>query len=241
MAMHMAEPWLIIGGGRLATHLRHYCELLGIPTQQWRRSEHSHSQLLDWAARSDRILLAVADGALAALAGELALASRARILHFSGATHIDNTACAHPLMTFGATPYTLEQYQALHFCVTGAASLTELLPGFPNSFSVIAPEQKARYHAACVLGGNFTTLLTAKMLALFDELGVPVTAAAPYMQQILANVLAAPESALTGPIARRDTQTVARNLAALAGDDYQAIYRAFLTAHWPDYIDPIAT
>lgn len=226
--------WLIVGRGRLGSHMAHYASLLGVTTQIWARAEHSEAQLLDWAASSERVLLCVADGALASLYQQIAPVNP-NILHFSGATHIEGLACAHPLMTFAPNLYRLELYQQLHFCITGAEHLQELLPELNNPFSVIAPEDKAKYHAACVIGGNFTTLVTAKMLALLGELGVPESAAGPYMQQILSNVLANPANALTGPIARQDAGTVQRNLNALEGDAYQQVYRAFLSAHWPSY------
>ena len=234
MAKPITAAWLIVGGGRLGRHLAEYASLLGVSTQMWTRSEHTEQQLLGMAASSERVLLTVADGAIAELAAKIAPVNP-QVMHFSGATHIDGVACAHPLMTSGPELYSLAQYRCIHFCVTGAESLTELLPQLANPHSLLHSEDKAKYHAACVIGGNFTTLVTGKMLSLLAELGVPASAAAPYMQQILANVLANPANALTGPIARQDAGTVQRNLSALENDRYQAVYQAFVQAHWPSY------
>jgi hypothetical protein len=51
------------------------------------------------------------------------------------------------------------------------------------------------------------------------------------MEQIHRNVRLLGERALTGPLVRKDVDTLKKNLEALSGDSYMNIYRAFAEAH----------
>ena len=68
-------------------------------------------------------------------------------------------------------------------------------------------------------------------MKLFDELqrrfGIPASAAHPYLARVAANVLADADRALTGPLSRGDTTTIATNLRVLEGDPFYAVYSAF--------------
>ena len=52
-----------------------------------------------------------------------------------------------------------------------------------------------------------------------------------YRDQIFRNIKETPESALTGPIARGDLQTIRNNIEALHGHPLGTIYRAFVTSY----------
>jgi predicted short-subunit dehydrogenase-like oxidoreductase (DUF2520 family) len=137
-------------------------------------------------------------------------------------------------MTFGPGVYDLALYERIHFTMTGAP-IGEALPGLPNPFSDLPESQKALYHAWCVMGGNFVTLLTSKMIHSLHDMGIPSESAALYSQRILTNAILMKEAALTGPLARKDIETVSANLKALNGLDELKIYQAFLETYWPDY------
>ena len=81
------------------------------------------------------------------------------------------------------------------------------------------------YHALCVMAGNFSTMLWLK---LFDELerrfDIPASAAYPYLARVAANLVADGHQALTGPLARGDTQAVSANLKALERDPYHGLH-----------------
>lgn len=230
----ISPTYLLIGSGKVARHFEFYFQSLGLRHRSWSRSEST--SLLDAAIdQATHVLLLISDRAIEDFY-KRHLEGRGKIVvHFSGALLVPGLMSAHPLMTFGEELYPAELYRALHFVINGASSLTEILPGLPNSFSVLEDSQKARYHAMCVYGGNFTTLLLQKMIADFQTLGIPASAARLYVEQSVANVFADPEHALTGPLARRDTQTVKKNLQALSGDPAQKIYEAFLDYNWPEF------
>ncbi|NUN06013.1 MAG: DUF2520 domain-containing protein [Bdellovibrio sp.] len=227
--------YLLIGSGRVARHLGHYFNLLNISFQSWDRSQDPHA-LARKVSPATHILLAISDSALQGFYRQhLAGHDDKVIVHFSGAHSYEGMIAAHPLMTFGPELYELSTYQKMYFTLTGADSLAEVLPGLNNKFSVIFSAEKARYHALCVLGGNFVTLLIAKMLEDFAEMKIPAEAAQVYLETVLKNTLAEPDRALTGPLVRKDVPTVNANLEALKNDPYHEIYQAFLKTYWPDF------
>lgn len=226
--------YLLIGSGRVARHLAHYFHLSNINFASWDRSQDPHA-LARKVSLSTHVLLAISDSALEGFYRQHLEGLDKTVVHFSGAHHFEGMISAHPLMTFGPELYELEFYKKIHFMLTGVDSLNLALPGLNNPFSVISVSDKARYHAYCVLGGNFVTLLVSKMLFGFADLNVPPEAAQIYLEKILANTLAAPTKALTGPLIRKDAETVRANLNSLEGDPYLLIYQSFLKTLWPEY------
>lgn len=226
--------YLLIGSGRVARHLSRYFHLLDIHFSSWDRSQDPHA-LSQKVSSASHILLAISDAALEGFYRQQLEGLEKTIVHFSGAHHFSGMISAHPLMTFGPELYDLEFYKKIHFTITDASSLESVLPGLNNPSSVLSSADKALYHSYCVMGGNFVTLLVSKMLSGFSELNIPPQAAQIYLEKVLANTFSAPAKALTGPLVRKDIETVQANLSALEGDPYQLIYQAFLKTHWPDY------
>lgn len=94
-------------------------------------------------------------------------------------------------------------------------------------------DQKARYHLAASLASNGLVALMGVVADVLETLGLGREEASGVMRPLLQGTLAnldrgTPESALTGPVARGDAETVRRHLDALSGDlaDRQAVYRA---------------
>ena len=88
-----------------------------------------------------------------------------------------------------------------------------------------------------MLAGNFTYVLWTKLFSDFESrLGLPREAAIPYLRTIASNLSGGRADALTGPLTRGDSETVAANLAALQGDPFQDVYRAFVQAIAPDLL-----
>jgi hypothetical protein len=83
----------------------------------------------------------------------------------------------------------------------------------------------------CVLSGNFTTLLWQKMLSELDQWNLPSDIALPCAQKTIEMVFRNPDEALSGPFIRGDLETQKKNLAALSGDPYHDVYRAFQQAY----------
>lgn len=230
------QKFLIIGAGKLAKHLNHYLRLLELTPLHWDRSQDPHL-LKTKIAEATHVLLAISDSAIENFYRKNLAGLDKTVVHFSGALNIDDVIAAHPLMTFGPELYDRDTYFGIHFVVTGASSLIEALPGLPNEFSVLAPEHKALYHALCVMGGNFPVVLWQKMFADFDRLGIPREAARLYHETALHNVMKNPETALTGPLARRDRATVLKNIESLENDPFQEVYFTFADIVAPGLLD----
>ncbi len=227
---------LIIGAGKLAKHLNHYLHLLELSPLSWDRSQDPHL-LKTKVVQASHVLLAISDSAIESFYHMNLAGFNKTVVHFSGALSISNLIAAHPLMSFGPEAYDRETYLRIHFILTGANSLIEALPGVPNHFSLIAPEKKALYHALCVMGGNFPVILWQKMFAEFEALGIPQEAARVYLETILENTLKNPNTALTGPLVRKDKDTIIKNIEALENDKFQNIYFAFVNAVHPELLD----
>jgi predicted short-subunit dehydrogenase-like oxidoreductase (DUF2520 family) len=103
---------------------------------------------------------------------------------------------------------------------------------------VIAEADRLIYHAALAHGSNHLVTLVAQASQLLREVGVdaPERMLGPLLRATLENALASGESALTGPVARGDTGTVAAHARALgehdggAGGDILAAYLAMARA-----------
>jgi predicted short-subunit dehydrogenase-like oxidoreductase (DUF2520 family) len=98
----------------------------------------------------------------------------------------------------------------------------------------INPEARPRYHAAAVFASNYVVVLAGVARSLLERAGPSRSAAweaiKPLLSGTLENLLAAdPESALTGPVARADTETLRQHLAAVSPEEaalYEALARA---------------
>lgn len=233
--------YAILGGGRLARHLRHYFTLLGLPCSVWARQPDAQLNSHNISDASDRlhatvrdashVLLLVSDDAIASLPARYPSLRSKTLIHSSGALGIPGIAGAHPLMTFGPELYPLETYQKIPFMLDQGLDMRELLPGLPNPHSHISVEQKARYHALCVMAGNFPQILWQSIAQRFSELGLADGMLEPYLRQVLDNFLADPGNALTGPLSRGDQGTIQRNLQSLQSDSLQPLYQSFVDIH----------
>ncbi len=225
--------YTIIGNGRLARHMRHYFSLLNLPMNQWSRSEASESELSSCLAESSHVLLLIRDSAIEDFIQSHPILSNHTLIHCSGALSSVLAYSAHPLLAFGPNLYDRPMYEQISFFIeSNGPSSDELLPGLQNSFYRISSEKKALYHALCVLSGNFTTMLWQKLFEEFEtQFQVPKATAFPYLQSISENLQKNATQALTGPLARADEITIAKNLAALQGDPFQRVYQAFLTSY----------
>jgi len=231
--------YAIVGGGRLARHFSEYFRLLEIPHTAWTRDRRSPFntfnqadtglRLRETVARADRVLLLVSDNAIAVLLKQYPFLYEKKLIHCSGALSFPGVAGVHPLMTFADRLYGLDTYQSVPFILEAGPDFGQLLPGLTNPHCVINPEDKARYHAMCVMAGNFSQLLWKGISDRFgDYLELPSGTLQPYLEQVTKNFIQAPEAALTGPLTRNDQQTIARNINSLDGDPLQDLYTAFV-------------
>lgn len=232
--MRQVPTYLLIGNGRVSRHFQHYFTHLGLTFSVWQRAD-GVEQLPAKLTHATHVLLLINDGAIEEFIAKtldpaIKLGSDIIKIHFSGSLVTNLAYGAHPLMTFSHDLYNIEQYRTLPFVLDDdALDFSQLLPGLPNPHSRLAKKLKAKYHALCVLSGNFSCILWNKLFDDFEsELNLPPSIAHPYLQQQMQNLLTNPKQALTGPLVRGDEATLVKNMEALAGDAYQDIFRSFV-------------
>jgi predicted short-subunit dehydrogenase-like oxidoreductase (DUF2520 family) len=174
--------------------------------------------------RADLVLLCVPDGELAVAAD--AVPAGPLLGHCSGATGLSVLGhrpafSLHPLMTVahGARPDVLHGAGAAidgstPEAIGVAAALATRLGLVPVR---IAPEDRVAYHAAASVAANYLITVEAAAEAIGATAGLPRAALVPLVRAAVENWAAAgPRRALTGPVARGDEATVARQRAAVA-------------------------
>lgn len=182
-------------------------------------------------------LLAVSDDQIEPVAAQLAQThdlTGAVVFHCSGAkasTALQAVraggalvASVHPIRSF-ADPEQVAREFAGTFCgVEGdAAALALLGPAFETIGARLVPidgAAKTVYHAAAVFASNYLTTVLDAALRAYQAAGIPEAVARelaqPLATETLANVFRlGPAAALSGPIARGDLATVARQEQAL--------------------------
>ena len=172
----------------------------------------------------DAVLLCVPDDEIAAAAATVAPGPL--VGHCSGATGLDvlgahEAFSLHPLMTVaaGADPAVLAGAGA---AVAGStpravAAATELAQAVGLRPIAVAPADRAAYHAAASIASNFLITLEAAAERLAGGAGVQRADLVPLVRATVDNwARLGPERALTGPVARGDERTVARQRGAVA-------------------------
>jgi hypothetical protein len=238
-------PYGFVGDGRLSRHWRHYFTSLGIPWKLWSRKLARPNgkpgvTAAEGLAGCPTILLAVSDDAIAPVIARLkaeGLGDR-RFVHFCGGRSFEGAFGAHPLMSFATSLYEPAFYRDIPVFVDHDAAHPEpvaefraLFPRLPNPCFPLKTDDKAYYHALCALAGGFTAVLWREFFtAMATRFGAPREALAAYPRRIVENVIASSDGALTGPVARGDTETIDAHLAALDGTARAGVYRAFIDA-----------
>jgi predicted short-subunit dehydrogenase-like oxidoreductase (DUF2520 family) len=173
-------------------------------------------------AGCDAVLLCVPDGEIASAAA--AIAPGPLVGHCSGATGLEPLAphqafSLHPLMTVttdgadfvGATA-------AVDGATDAALSFATRLAGALRMEAVrVRPEDRPAYHAAASIASNFLVTLEAAAEELGATAGIRRQMLVPLVRATMENWASmGGELALTGPVARGDQATVARQREAVA-------------------------
>jgi predicted short-subunit dehydrogenase-like oxidoreductase (DUF2520 family) len=173
------------------------------------------------AADPELVLLCVPDRAIAGVAAETPLGPW--VAHVSGATplgaldpHVRRFGL-HPLQTFskglgpgqldgawGAVTAESEEARAIGW------SLAETLGLTPFD---LADDQRTAYHAGAAMASNYLVTLRAAAGSLLEAAGAPPEALDPLIRGVVDTGFE-----LTGPIARRDWETVERHLAIIRAE-----------------------
>ncbi|WP_243074455.1 Rossmann-like and DUF2520 domain-containing protein [Microbacterium sp. SS28] len=226
----------VVGAGRLGRVLSRALRAAGFtvhgPTGRGERVEPA-----------DVVLLCVPDDSIAAAAAQVAGAGR-WIGHTSGATPLAGLPVdfsLHPLQSFVGDEGP-DAFQGIGCAIAGtseeatdaALALATALGAHPFT---IADPHRAAYHAAASIASNFLVTLEDAAERIAGAAGLSPADArellAPLVRRTVENWASlGPESALTGPVARGDEETLARQRAAVAdaGPDLLPLFDV-LTQH----------
>ncbi|MGB0096796.1 MAG: DUF2520 domain-containing protein [Solirubrobacteraceae bacterium] len=187
---------------------------------------------------ADAVLLCVPDDQIARAARSFP--ADALVGHCSGATGLDVLA---PHESFSLHPLMTVTEQGPRFAGAGAAiagSSTRALrlagrlaEALGMNAVVIVDEDRAAYHAAASIASNFLVTLEAAAERVAASAAVPPQLLVPLVRATVENWAAlGPERALTGPVARGDETTVARQRAAIAqrAEDLLPLFDAMVEA-----------
>jgi predicted short-subunit dehydrogenase-like oxidoreductase (DUF2520 family) len=183
-------------------------------------STNDHSATNDHTV--DAVLLCVPDAQIEAAAS--LITPGPLVGHCSGATTLAPLApheafSLHPLMT--VTPYGA-QFAGAGAAIAGTtARATEFAAGLAAALGMravtIADDDRAAYHAAASIASNLLITLEAAAERIAVSAGADRELLLPLVRATIENWAAlGPERALTGPVARGDEATVARQRAAVA-------------------------
>jgi predicted short-subunit dehydrogenase-like oxidoreductase (DUF2520 family) len=201
-------------------------------------------------------MLAISDDRIADVARQLAASADvngAVVFHCSGAKASAEleplraagalVASVHPVRSFADPQQVAAAFDGTFCGVEGDAdALAVLNPAFAAiGARVVAIDARAKtvYHAASVFASNYLTTVLDAALRAYQAAGIPEEVARelarPLATETLANVFRlGPETALSGPIARGDAATVARQQAAVHAWDPATgkLYEALAAATW---------
>ena len=197
---------------------------------------------------TNRVIIAVADEGIAPVAKALAAAEMTGIvLHTSGASGLAplaalreaGVACGvlHPLQTVVSPEHGASQFDGVAFGVAGdreAVDWAEAIVAILNGDVLrLSADNLPSYHAGAVMASNALIAAIDAALVLMRQAGVEperaLRAIGPLSRASVENTLRlGPQAALTGPVVRGDTATVAAHVAAVdrAPTSVAALYRA---------------
>jgi predicted short-subunit dehydrogenase-like oxidoreductase (DUF2520 family) len=189
---------------------------------------------------ADLVIVATPDSVIADTAAALApgLRAGALVIHLSGACALEeldklqaarpdvDVGSLHPLQSLPSPEVGLTRLPGSWCAVEGPGSVERLAVSLGLRPFRIAAGRRAEYHASASIASNHFVALLGQAVRIAGAAGVPPEALLPLVRASVDNVdtLGAP-SALTGPIARGDADTVARHLDALPPEE-RATYRA---------------
>jgi len=245
----VSERVAIAGAGRLGQALARALGEAGVPIACIaNRTRPDGTGFVDFAEIgqcASRVLIAVSDKAIETVATRIAASpGYLRVaLHTCGAFGAEplrpladvGISCGslHPLQTI-RDPQDSAALRGIAFAVTGdsdalawAGEIAAMLQGwvFP-----IDPDRRHIYHAAAVMASNHVTAVLDAAGDMMRMAGLPAgavwTALAPLVRSSVENTLRyGPLEALTGPVARGDSDTVSAHMRMLDGNLLD-LYRA---------------
>ena len=167
----------------------------------------------------DLLVVSTPDGAIAGVAAAVEPVPTTVVAHLAGSLGLEvlaphaRRAALHPLVSI-ATPAT--PLRGAWFAVAGDPLAQRVVADLGGRTVAVADQDRAAYHAAACIASNHLVGLLGHVERVAATAGVPLHAFLDLVRGTVDNVTRlGPAAALTGPLARGDTATVERHLAAL--------------------------
>ncbi|EOD00446.1 Rossmann-like and DUF2520 domain-containing protein [Caldisalinibacter kiritimatiensis] len=164
------------------------------------------------------------------------------LIHMSGAASSDilikakeQGSCIyslHPLQSFADIDKAVKDLEDTIFSLEGDEEkinvIEDILKKTDNEYFKLNANQKSIYHAAACVVSNYLVTLMDYGLSLFESIGIDkekgFKALLPLIDGTLKNIYdLGTEKALTGPIARGDTNTIERHLKSMQENNLKSI------------------
>jgi predicted short-subunit dehydrogenase-like oxidoreductase (DUF2520 family) len=190
----------------------------------------------------DLVVVAAPDSAIADAAAALAPSLRpsALVIHLSGALTLHEldgvllsrpdveVGSLHPLQSLPSGDTGRHRLAGSWCAVDGSPRVERLALSLGMRPFRIDPADRVRYHATACVASNHLVALLGQVERLAASAGVPFEAFLPLVRGTVENVAElGPATALTGPVARGEHETVARHVDALPAEERDA-YRALV-------------
>ena len=133
----------------------------------------------------------------------------------------------HPLFAVSDRFNAYREMSGVFFTVEGAEGrieeIVDMLSSLGNPVRVIRPKDKTKYHCAAAVASNLVCSVLDMSFGLMVQCGFEATdarkAMAPLIEGNVEHVISVgAQEALTGPIERNDTETVAKHIKCLKAD-----------------------
>jgi len=196
-------------------------------------SDTSETHLKKLLTLSSNVWLAVSDKAIESLIDTIS-PFYGPIFHLSGAHLSDRGIDVHFLGSFSFNLFEKSFYPKLSI-ITSHTQAKEILnttiPQIQNNILTIKKEDKARYHAACVMAGPGTMTLWWQMESILKSIGLHSSVTNLYLETVFENWRLQKENALTGPWTRGDVSTTQNNLKSLDSIQSSELYQALVNQY----------
>lgn len=188
----------------------------------------------DVADNADLVFLTTPDNAIGEVASTVKWHTGQSVVHCSGADSTDilqpareagaHVGSFHPLQTFAGIQQAIENIPGSTFAIEAEeplfAILKEMATALGGYWIELKAEEKVAYHAAAAIACNYLVTLVKSATDLWQSFGADAEQATRALMPLLKGTLHNIETVgipqcLTGPIARGDTGTVRKHLAAL--------------------------
>lgn len=171
----------------------------------------------------DLLVIATPDAVVAEVARRVQPDPGTVVAHLAGSLGLDvlaghaARAAIHPLVALPSAELGATRLRGAWFAVAGDPLTGEVVAALDGRSFTVADEDRALYHAAACVASNHLVALMGSVERMADTIDVPMEAYLDLVRATVENVaMLGPATALTGPAARGDWETVERHRSALA-------------------------